>query len=40
VEWLPIEDLPALIQRGEIQDGYSLTALLWFLQFGQTGNET
>lgn len=40
VEWLPIEDLPALIQRGEIQDGYSLTALLWFLQFGETVNET
>jgi 8-oxo-dGTP pyrophosphatase MutT (NUDIX family) len=35
VEWVPISELPALIQKGEIQDGYSLTALLWFLQFGQ-----
>ncbi len=36
VEWIPIAELPALIQRGEIRDGYSLTALLWFLQ----GTET
>jgi 8-oxo-dGTP pyrophosphatase MutT (NUDIX family) len=36
VEWVPIAALPALIRRGEIQDGYSLTALLWFLQLGET----
>jgi 8-oxo-dGTP pyrophosphatase MutT (NUDIX family) len=35
VEWVGISELPALIRRGEIQDGYSLTALLWFLQFAQ-----
>jgi len=34
VEWVPRSELPALIRRGEIQDGYSLTALLWLLQFG------
>jgi hypothetical protein len=33
---VPIAALPALIRRGEIQDGYSLTALLWFLQLGET----
>ena len=33
VEWVPLSDVPALIRRGEIQDGYSLTALLWFLHF-------
>src|ERR1700687_1798657 len=40
VEWLPISELPELIRQGEIQDGYSLTALLWFLQFGAELNET
>jgi len=40
VEWLPISELPALIRRGEIQDGNSLTALVWFLQFGAELNET
>ncbi|GAC1484889.1 MAG: NUDIX hydrolase [Candidatus Dormibacteria bacterium] len=39
-EWLPIGELPAVIRGGEIQDGYSLTALLWFLQLGRIGNET
>jgi 8-oxo-dGTP pyrophosphatase MutT (NUDIX family) len=36
VGWLPVKELPALIRRGEIQDGYSLTALLWLLQFGRS----
>jgi 8-oxo-dGTP pyrophosphatase MutT (NUDIX family) len=40
VEWVAISELPALLRRGEIQDGYSLTALLWFLQFGVELNET
>lgn len=35
VEWLPVAGLPDLIRRGEICDGYSLTALLWFLQIGR-----
>jgi 8-oxo-dGTP pyrophosphatase MutT (NUDIX family) len=35
VDWVPITELPSLIRRGEIADGYSLTALLWFLQLGQ-----
>jgi 8-oxo-dGTP pyrophosphatase MutT (NUDIX family) len=34
VEWLPVSDLPRLIRGGEIDDGYSMTALLWFLQLG------
>jgi hypothetical protein len=29
-----------MIRRGEIQDGYSLTALLWFLQFAPDLTET
>ena len=42
VEWIALSELPGLIRRGEIQDGYSLTALLWLLHFGsQTqGTET
>jgi 8-oxo-dGTP pyrophosphatase MutT (NUDIX family) len=40
VEWVPIEELPGLIRGGEIQDGYSLTALLWFLQLGPNRNGT
>jgi hypothetical protein len=35
VEWLPVSGLPDLIRKGEIFDGYSLTALLWFLQLGK-----
>lgn len=35
IEWIPAADLRALIRRGEITDGYSLTALLWFLQTGR-----
>lgn len=35
VEWLPVAELPELIRQGEICDGYSLTALLWFLQLGR-----
>jgi 8-oxo-dGDP phosphatase len=31
VEWLPVERVRELIGAGEISDGYSLTALLWFL---------
>jgi hypothetical protein len=35
VEWLPVSGLPDLIRQGEIFDGYSLTALLWFPQLGR-----
>jgi 8-oxo-dGTP pyrophosphatase MutT (NUDIX family) len=31
VEWTPLDELRRLIDRGEIMDGFSLTALLWFL---------
>jgi 8-oxo-dGTP pyrophosphatase MutT (NUDIX family) len=31
VAWVPLEQVRALIRNGEITDGYSLTALLWFL---------
>jgi 8-oxo-dGTP pyrophosphatase MutT (NUDIX family) len=40
IEWLPVEELRALVRRGEIQDGNTLTALLWFLQFGPHLSET
>jgi 8-oxo-dGTP pyrophosphatase MutT (NUDIX family) len=40
VEWISIAELPALIQQGEIRDGYSLTALLWFLQLAKHGKGT
>jgi len=29
VEWLPLAQVPELAARGEIGDGFSLTALLW-----------
>jgi 8-oxo-dGTP pyrophosphatase MutT (NUDIX family) len=31
VEWIPLAELRRLIDNGEITDGFSLTALLWFL---------
>ena len=31
VEWFPLDELRRLIDHGEIRDGFSLTALLWFL---------
>ena len=31
VEWVPLDRLRGLIDGGEITDGFSLTALLWFL---------
>ncbi len=31
VEWVPVERIRELIRDGEVTDGYSLTALLWFL---------
>jgi 8-oxo-dGTP pyrophosphatase MutT (NUDIX family) len=31
VEWVPLPDLRELIRSGEVVDGFSLTALLWFL---------
>jgi 8-oxo-dGTP pyrophosphatase MutT (NUDIX family) len=32
VEWLPLDEVPALAAAGELNDGFSLTALLWALQ--------
>jgi 8-oxo-dGTP pyrophosphatase MutT (NUDIX family) len=40
VEWIAISELPALVRRGEIVDGYSLTALLWLLQLGTEAQST
>ncbi|MET0420421.1 MAG: NUDIX hydrolase [Acidimicrobiia bacterium] len=34
VEWVPVDDVRALVQHGEMLDGLSLTAVLWALQFG------
>ena len=36
VEWVPLERVRELIRAGEVPDGYSLTALLWFLLFEAT----
>jgi 8-oxo-dGTP pyrophosphatase MutT (NUDIX family) len=33
VEWVPLDDVRALVRRGEMVDGLSLTAVLWALQF-------
>ncbi|HUZ86759.1 MAG TPA: NUDIX hydrolase [Candidatus Baltobacterales bacterium] len=35
VEWVALSDLPRLMREGEIADGYTLTALLWFVQLGR-----
>jgi 8-oxo-dGTP pyrophosphatase MutT (NUDIX family) len=35
VEWLPLGEIRRLIDTGEITDGFSLTALLWFLAHGR-----
>jgi 8-oxo-dGDP phosphatase len=33
VEWVPIDEVQALLRRGEMVDGLSLTAVLYALQF-------
>jgi len=33
IEWVPLDDVRALIQRGEMPDGLSLTAVLYALSF-------
>jgi 8-oxo-dGTP pyrophosphatase MutT (NUDIX family) len=33
VEWVPAVEVRELVRRGEVQDGLSLTALLWWLAF-------
>jgi 8-oxo-dGTP pyrophosphatase MutT (NUDIX family) len=33
VEWVPVAEMRALVQRGEVQDGLSVTALLWWMSF-------
>jgi 8-oxo-dGTP pyrophosphatase MutT (NUDIX family) len=40
VDWIALAELPGLIRRGEIRDGYSLTALLWMLQLGNDRQDT
>ena len=37
VEWVPAEDVRRLVSAGEVQDGLSLTALLWWLAFPSPG---
>jgi 8-oxo-dGTP pyrophosphatase MutT (NUDIX family) len=32
VEWVPVATVRALVRTGEVRDGLSLTALLWWLQ--------
>ena len=33
VEWVPVDELRAAIRTGQVGDGLSLTALLWWLTF-------
>jgi len=33
IEWVPVDEVRALVRRGEMVDGLSLTAVLWALQF-------
>lgn len=33
VEWVSVDEVRALVRRGEVQDGLSVTALLWWLAF-------
>ena len=33
VEWVPVEEVRALVRGGRVQDGLSVTALLWWLAF-------
>jgi len=33
VEWVPVAEVRGLVERGEMPDGLSLTAVLWALQF-------
>ncbi|HZG94335.1 MAG TPA: NUDIX hydrolase [Mycobacteriales bacterium] len=34
VEWVPADEVRALVARGAVRDGLSLTAVLWALSFG------
>jgi 8-oxo-dGTP pyrophosphatase MutT (NUDIX family) len=36
VEWRSLDEVRDLVARGEMPDGLSLTAVLWFLQFADT----
>jgi 8-oxo-dGTP pyrophosphatase MutT (NUDIX family) len=33
IEWMPLPRVRELVRAGEVPDGFSLTALLWFLLF-------
>jgi 8-oxo-dGTP pyrophosphatase MutT (NUDIX family) len=37
VEWVPVDKVRRLVEEGQVQDGLSLTALLWFLAFRAGG---
>ena len=39
VEWVPVARARELVRRGEVQDGLSLTALLWWLVFSSDGQK-
>lgn len=34
IEWVPVAELAGMLRRGEIDDGPTVTALLWALQLG------
>ena len=38
VEWVPADEVRELVRRGEVQDGLSLSALLWWLAFAGSAN--
>jgi 8-oxo-dGTP pyrophosphatase MutT (NUDIX family) len=38
IEWVPVEEVVALVRRGEMQDGLSLTAILYALTFAGLGS--
>jgi len=39
VEWVPADRVRTLVQTGEVQDGLSATALLWWLAFEDRGQD-
>jgi hypothetical protein len=34
VDWVAVDEVRALVRTGQVQDGLSVTALLWWLAFG------
>jgi len=39
IEWVPVDEVRRIIAGGGVQDGWSLTALLWFFAFEVTGQR-